>query len=298
MAPRPPAPRLALVSPAVQDSIKGVRPRVAQRAVFSDIVCGVNGSRGSDLAARQAVGLSGYDGAVRFVAVHYTEGVGLNAMSTLGEQRADEALERAEALAERRGVPAACDLVSAPNASVALRSEAAGCDVLVIGTHRGSRAGGIALGSVVTQITHRFERPLLIARRVVHHGAFPEAVLLATDGSAGSWPAVRVVARIAALRGAEVTVVHVPEGGGREAERRVREQLLLIASAGSRSVSLRDDPGAVPEKICEAARASQSSLLVMGRRGVRGLKALGSVSERVAHRAPCSVLLVPSDAAR
>lgn len=290
-----PGPRLAAVSPALQNS--AVRPRNAQPAVFREIACGVDGSRGSDLAVHQALALSGHDGRIHFLAVHYTEGVGLNEMSILGEQRAAEALEQAESLAKSRCVRASCGLVSAPSASAALRSEAAGYDLLVIGSHGGSRAGGIVLGGVVTQIAHRFERPLLIARRVVDHGCFPETVLFATDGSPGSWPPARTAARLAALRDAEVHVVHVPDGGGGEAERQVHGQLLLITGATGRPVSLRNEPGAVPERICQAARACQSSLVVMGRRGVGGLKALGSVSEQVAHRAPCSVLLMPPEAA-
>jgi nucleotide-binding universal stress UspA family protein len=35
-----------------------------------------------------------------------------------------------------------------------------------------------------------------------------------------------------------------------------------------------------------------SDLLVVGSRGLHGIRALGSVSERVAHKAPCSVLVV------
>jgi nucleotide-binding universal stress UspA family protein len=35
-----------------------------------------------------------------------------------------------------------------------------------------------------------------------------------------------------------------------------------------------------------------ADLIVMGSRGLHGLSALGSVSERVAHRAACSVLVV------
>jgi nucleotide-binding universal stress UspA family protein len=41
-----------------------------------------------------------------------------------------------------------------------------------------------------------------------------------------------------------------------------------------------------------AAASADTDLLVVGSRGLRGLKALGSVSERVAHRADCSVLIV------
>jgi nucleotide-binding universal stress UspA family protein len=42
------------------------------------------------------------------------------------------------------------------------------------------------------------------------------------------------------------------------------------------------------------AAAAEADLLVVGSRGLHGLKALGSVSERVAHRARCSVLIVRS----
>jgi nucleotide-binding universal stress UspA family protein len=38
--------------------------------------------------------------------------------------------------------------------------------------------------------------------------------------------------------------------------------------------------------------AEQADLLVLGSRGLVGVRALGSVSERVAHKARCSVLVV------
>jgi nucleotide-binding universal stress UspA family protein len=59
----------------------------------------------------------------------------------------------------------------------------------------------------------------------------------------------------------------------------------LIAGDGFHVVS--DDPVAVL-----TAAAADADLLVLGSRGLRGLKALGSVSERVAHRASCSTLIV------
>jgi nucleotide-binding universal stress UspA family protein len=38
--------------------------------------------------------------------------------------------------------------------------------------------------------------------------------------------------------------------------------------------------------------STEADLLVVGSRGLKGIKALGSVSERVAHEAKCSVLVV------
>jgi len=46
------------------------------------------------------------------------------------------------------------------------------------------------------------------------------------------------------------------------------------------------------EALIERAAEVDADLLVVGSRGVHGMAALGSVSERVAHRAGCSVLVV------
>ena len=50
------------------------------------------------------------------------------------------------------------------------------------------------------------------------------------------------------------------------------------------------DPGRPVEAL--VGLAASFDLLVVGSRGLHGVAALGSVSERVAHRAPCSVLVV------
>jgi hypothetical protein len=41
------------------------------------------------------------------------------------------------------------------------------------------------LGSTASQLAHRAECPLLVARRTVDANHFPQSILLATDGSAG-----------------------------------------------------------------------------------------------------------------
>ena len=46
-----------------------------------------------------------------------------------------------------------------------------------------------------------------------------------------------------------------------------------------------------------AHAAEHADLLVVGSRGLKGLKALGSVSERIGHTAACSVLVVRPPAA-
>lgn len=59
----------------------------------------------------------------------------------------------------------------------------------------------------------------------------------------------------------------------------------LIAGDGFHVID--DDPASVL-----TAAGADADLLVLGSRGLHGLRALGSVSERVAHRAACSTLIV------
>ena len=53
------------------------------------------------------------------------------------------------------------------------------------------------------------------------------------------------------------------------------------------------EPGKASDVILNAARSEKAAMLVIGSRRLGGLRALGSVSRRVVHDAPCSVLLVP-----
>jgi nucleotide-binding universal stress UspA family protein len=47
------------------------------------------------------------------------------------------------------------------------------------------------------------------------------------------------------------------------------------------------------DAICETARAVEADLIVVGNRGMKGMRrVLGSVPNSVAHHAPCDVLIV------
>jgi nucleotide-binding universal stress UspA family protein len=64
----------------------------------------------------------------------------------------------------------------------------------------------------------------------------------------------------------------------------------LTAALGREPTVLRAS-GHADERILEAADSERVALVAVGSRGLSGVRALGSVSERVAHRAPCSVLV-------
>ena len=143
-------------------------------------------------------------------------------------------------------------------------------------------------------------------------------ILVAVDGSDPSLRAVDLAADLAAKYQAELLLVHVmPEQAPLDPT--LRELARSEGSAGSPfevfrafgSKALSDaqtrandagasrvtpeiasgDPGAV---ILASARDRSIDLVVLGRRGRGQLSALllGSVSQRVANRAPCPVLIV------
>jgi nucleotide-binding universal stress UspA family protein len=263
-------------------------------APFADIVCAVNGSRGAAEAARQAIALAMPDAALSFIAVSYSTGAGSTETAELGEPRARKALEESARWADRAGVSASTELRKGPSTNEILLAEGERHELMVLGSHGGSRAGGILLGSTATKAAHETPNALLVARKSrTRWRDFPARILLASDGSPGSWAAARATARIARARGSGVEILYVPSEVAPERRRTVSEQVAAIQQLTGMEPTVADGNGHVAERIVEVARGEGSSLIAMGRRGLRGIKALGSVSERVVHRAPCSVLVVP-----
>jgi nucleotide-binding universal stress UspA family protein len=85
----------------------------------------------------------------------------------------------------------------------------------------------------------------------------------------------------------------------RDVSERLDSTLQVVAATRGKTV---DREGTWSERVTEwdadspvaslTARSQAADLVVVGSRGLHGVRALGSVSERVAHRAHCSVLVV------
>lgn len=139
-------------------------------------------------------------------------------------------------------------------------------------------------------------------------------IVVATDGSEGADRAVDVAAELTKACGGELSIVTV--GGNisgeelRELERAgnnigntlnaLSRQILAAAKAraqrlGVTHVRLREAWGDPAQSIIEAATREAADAIVLGRRG-RGRLAgllLGSVSQKIASLAPCTVIIVP-----
>jgi nucleotide-binding universal stress UspA family protein len=214
-------------------------------------------------------------------------------MASLGEARARAALDEAAALARRAGLSVSTKLRTSGSPAEVLLDECGRHDLLALGTRGGSRAGGIILSSIASHAAHETKRPLLIARPSTHPRGFPRRVLLATNGSPGSWAALRAALGIAHARASEVILCHVPDGLHPEWTRQIERQVAMLEEVTGVEPRRIDEPGRTAELIVDAAGRTGSSLIVIGHRGLAGVRALGSVSEQVVHRAPCSTLLMP-----
>lgn len=262
-------------------------------APFPLILCGVNGSRYSRLAAEQALELAGSDGAVHFLAVTDVVGVGPNRMARVGPWRAAQAIDHAKRLARKRGAVATTELRRDTDPRRALLTEAAGYDLLVIGSHARTRAEGVITGSTAALALHESDVPVLIARPPIDGKPMAGRIVVASDGTAGDRPAIDVAATIAARSGGSVILLHVQDSEPPEVRRELADQATdLFLATGTEPVIL--TPRGRIEEVIAITADLHATLLVLGSHRRHGARALVSVSERVGARARCSVLVLRS----
>jgi nucleotide-binding universal stress UspA family protein len=258
---------------------------------FGHIVCGVDGSRSAHVGVEQAIALSGPSTALVFVCVREASGAGATRQTTISAERAESSLDEAVKAAREAGIDATSEVLHGHDTRRILLDEASRSDLLVVASHGGSRAGGIVLGGTASAAAHRAHVPVLIARRAPDpETPFPRRILVATDGSPDAERAVELAARIGHRFGSTVYLLTSEPIAHGDPKRVAVDAVELTDELGVEPTVIRTS-GHPAERILEAAAAEGVSLVVVGSRGLSGVRALGSVSERVAHRAPCSVLV-------
>jgi nucleotide-binding universal stress UspA family protein len=246
--------------------------------IFERVVCGVDDTPESLVAVRQAARLGDPDGSVHLIAVAPVAkaahaGFAATHAAELLQQDAEAALAEARALA-----PGAVDkLVSGEPVAVLLR-EAEQATLLAVGSHGRGRAAGMLLGTVAARMLRDAACSVLIARAARESAAWPQSVVVGVDGSAESAVAFAVAGSITERFGGDLRAVAS-----------TKDQL-DVEAARAIAPELDEQPALAVDAL--AAAAESADLIVVGSRGLHGLKALGSVSERVAYQAPCSVLVV------
>jgi nucleotide-binding universal stress UspA family protein len=266
--------------------------QAAEAAIrLGTVLCGVDPSPQSTAALDQGVQLAD-EGAQIWAVAAWDPRLAMHAGLHAAEVRVGLRREAVSALesAKKENPSVQPMLINGPDVAALLSAVAnLRADLISVGSHGGSRAAGIVFGSVATAMVHHAPCCVLVARSV-EAGPFPRLILHAGDGSPDSLDAARLAGSIAARRKAGVVTLNVGEGLERGAG--VAEEAAAIIEAGGGEPVIELETGSAPRRIVEVAGRIGADLIVVGSRGLTGIKALGSVSERVVHRASCSVLVV------
>lgn len=248
--------------------------------IFDRVVCGVDGTAESFEAARQAERLRAEEGTLRLATVvEVKTAVHAGWATSHVLQELDAAGRAALHRAINEVHPASTRLLAGDAAPCLLDEiEQSDATLVAVGPHGHSRALGLLLGGVATELLHNAPCSVLLARKP-RFGEFPASIIAGVDGSPQSLVAAAV---------------------GKSIAERFGSEYLVVTATGGKDVDLDPLHAFLPDLITDSRHAvdaladlsNEADLLVVGNRGLHGPKALGSVSERVGHRAACSVLVV------
>jgi nucleotide-binding universal stress UspA family protein len=215
---------------------------------------------------------------------------------TVAPARAARTLEYACGLAREIGVRAQIEVESRGPARKVLLERAREHTLLAVGAPSMSRFAHLLIGGVASTAAHLLPSSLLVARRPPAGSAFAGRIIVASDALESSDGLVGFAIALASERKASLQILHAA-GAEREFQpTRIARQAESVAAALGERARMSVVPGHAHDVIVETASRERASLLVLSSRRLGGLRALGSVSERVVHDAPCSVLVVrPED---
>jgi nucleotide-binding universal stress UspA family protein len=250
-------------------------------ALFSRILAGVDGSEAGLQAAFQAGRLVAPEGTLELATAIYLIDAKLQHWP---QEQVDATLEleggpglRAAAL--RAGPRATMRLLNGPPLQALLEeADRYRATLIAVGSHGHSRLSEMLIGGVAGPLLRDAPCSVLIARPAISDGPFPASVTVGIDGSTASLDALAVAEYLGAHLGAALRAVLARHGD------------VDLVQAESRAPQLEIVDGSAVDVLVDAS--ASADLVIVGSRGLRGLPALGSVSERLAHKAHSSVLVV------
>ncbi len=248
-------------------------------AVFDRILCPVDGSPAALDAVRQAAvlrpSLLSVD-LIGFVDVDAEDYSLYGIAQTVSKAEAQAGKRLVEARALCPG--ASTELLHGPRIERLLDLIAETDATLVaVGPSTRNRGIGMLRRSVATEMLHAAPSSVLVARPTPGRALFPSSVAVGYDGSEGAEAALAAGRDVADRFGASLRVIAAGEAAG-------------IESESLADVMVKHDERDPVTALLDAS--TRADLVIVGSRDLRGLRAVASVSERVGHRASCSVLVV------
>ena len=113
-------------------------------------------------------------------------------------------------------------------------------------------------------------------------------VLVGTDGSPTAARAVDRAVAVAAATGSSLTILAIGRG---DALATARAEADRHTDSGV-DIEARASEGDVVDVLVEEAVRQQAGLIVVGSKGMSGIRRVSSVPNKVSHRAPCHLLIV------
>lgn len=251
-------------------------------SVYRKILVGAHSSPTSAVAENRAAWLAGQLGA-ELTLIHVSDDE--TTTNDSGAHILDAAAERARMLGVEAGTEHRRGEV-APSIMAAAADLHA--DLLVIGDHGMGPGNRFTLGGIPTQVAHHSPIDILVVRSTnpqIDSDTY-DKILIATDGSLTAHQAARHGHALAHTLGADVALVHVGDE--------------LIGDIVLRDTADRLGGGDIERIVAKGKPAAQISsvagdydLVVVGNRGMTGSRRYirRVVPQRVAHEAPCDVLI-------
>jgi nucleotide-binding universal stress UspA family protein len=240
--------------------------------VFDRVVCVVEGGEAGAVAAAQAARLTAPNGTLSVVEV--------DDPWFFAADTAEARLARMAAATEdsSAAVIAPSALTGNPVDRLLEELERRDGTLAVVASHGQSRTVGITRGLTATHLLHEAPCSVLVARPSRDPVRWPASIVVGVDGSANATSAVEVARALAARFGAALTFVAA------------LRDALDVECARRTAPEIEEVEARAVEELHE--RSQDADLVVVGSRGLHGVRTLGSISERVAHEAVCSVLVV------
>jgi nucleotide-binding universal stress UspA family protein len=251
--------------------------------IFERVVCGVDDSEAGALAAHVAARVTDPNGSLLLlsaedasIAVHAGFGYALVAAHVAEEAR--DALDRGETEARPLHVVHAKLVKGDPLRNLLAEIERRSATLAVVGSHGLPRTAGIALGSVATHLLHEAPCPVLVVRGSAGDASWPRSIVVGVDGSAQSAAAYAAARALHERFGGSLRAMVATDAyADVEAARQIAPDVELHTATAIDAL---------------VVASEHAGLVVVGSRGLRGIRALASVSERLGHEAECSVLVV------
>jgi 3-phenylpropionate/trans-cinnamate dioxygenase ferredoxin reductase component len=213
----------------------------------------------------------------------------------ISRQPLQTALYEAAEAARAKKVDATAELIEGtPGESILAAAIKHDADLIVVGNRGMGQATRFRLGSVPDWIAHDAPCDLLIVDTTGRAGPREPAppylrILAGTDGSGTATEAVRKSYTLASMYAGSVILVHV----GDPLVGAIRLEEVASTRPEDVEVEKRTVEGDPAQRICELAEAEGVQLVVVGNKGMSGVRRfLGSVPNKVAHEVPSDVLIV------